>query len=90
MIVKEFELSQNYPNPFNPSTTIQYSLPTGSHVKLSIYNLVGEEVRTLVDEYQSSGIYSTKFDGSNLSSGVYFYKIVTDKNSEVKKLILMK
>ncbi len=88
--VKEFRLHQNYPNPFNPTTTIAYSIPQDSHVKLSVYNILGEEVATLVNGNKSAGTYNLQFNASKLTSGVYIYRITTDKNSDVKKLILMK
>ncbi len=92
-----FSLSQNYPNPFNPSTTIEYSIPVETllasslqHVTLKIYDILGREVATLVNEEEAPGNYEIKFDGSNLSSGAYFYRLRTGNYSESKKLILMK
>ncbi|MBK7104558.1 MAG: T9SS type A sorting domain-containing protein [Ignavibacteriae bacterium] len=87
---KQYSLSQNYPNPFNPLTTINYQLPKDGHVTLKIYDMLGKEVITLVNEFKTSGKYNIKFDGSNLSSGVYFYKIEAGNFSDTKKLILMK
>jgi hypothetical protein len=87
---EEFSLSQNYPNPFNPSTTINYSVAKEGFVSLTVYNLIGSKVATLVSEYQSSGKYSVQFDGSKLASGIYFYKLESGKFSAFKKLILMK
>ena len=72
---ENFDLSQNYPNPFNPSTTIRYALPTESKVAISIFNLLGEEVATLVNDVQSSGYHEVVFNASELSSGVYLYRI---------------
>jgi len=86
----EFGLKQNYPNPFNPSTTLEYSLAEASDVRLSIYNMLGEEIHVLVNRRQNAGRYSVRFDGSELSSGIYLYKLLTDKYTEVKKLILVK
>ena len=71
----DFELSQNYPNPFNPSTTIRYALPVESKVSISIYNLLGQEITTLVNDIQSSGYHEVLFNASNLSSGVYLFRI---------------
>ena len=74
-IPKEYALHQNYPNPFNPSTTISYDLPKEGLVKIRIYDLAGREVKTLVNELKSAGRYSVSFNGGNLASGVYFYRI---------------
>jgi hypothetical protein len=88
----EFSLSQNFPNPFNPATTIKYSIPsTGvSFTKLKIYNSLGEEIATLVNEIKSPGTYEVNFDGSRLPSGVYIYRLTAGNLSLAKKLILMK
>jgi hypothetical protein len=96
----KFYLKQNYPNPFNPSTTIEYSLPAEAEVKLSIFNIIGQEIKTLVNENQSAGIHKIKFNSSyidnlKLTSGIYFYKItVHDKRrneyKDIKKMILLK
>lgn len=95
--VKDFKLYQNYPNPFNPSTKIKYSVAERTNVKLSIYNIVGSEVVTLVNELKNPGEYEVVFDASNppngskaLSSGVYFYKIEAGNYKATKKLILMR
>ena len=85
-----FELSQNYPNPFNPSTVISYQLSVNSHVKLSIYNVLGMEVKTLVNEEKSVGSYEVRFDANGLSSGVYFYKIQAGEFMQSKKMLLTK
>ena len=85
-----FSLEQNYPNPFNPNTTIKYSIPEDGSVKLKVYNLLGEEVITLVNSFQRAGRYEVVFDASKLASGVYSYRIETQKNTSVKKMILMK
>jgi hypothetical protein len=94
-IISDYRLEQNYPNPFNPVTTIKYSIPSGSNhemgiVSLKIYDLLGREIATLVNENKAPGIYEIQFDGSNLSSGVYFYRLEHGRNSQVKKLILLK
>jgi photosystem II stability/assembly factor-like uncharacterized protein len=94
---KQFLLAQNYPNPFNPSTTIIYSIPAslnpsegGTLVSLKIFDLLGREVATLVNEQKSPGNYEVKFDGSELPSGVYFYKLAAGDFMETKKMLLLK
>jgi hypothetical protein len=83
-------LSQNYPNPFNPSTVIKYSIPYNGFVSLKIYNLLGEEAASLVYEYKTQGEYNVTFDGTNLASGVYFYKLEMGNNTATKKMVLIK
>ncbi len=85
-----FELSQNYPNPFNPTTMINYRLNKEGMTKLAIYNILGQEVKILINENMRAGSYSTPFNGSNLSSGVYFYKLQTKNQVQVKKMMLIK
>jgi hypothetical protein len=85
-----FALEQNYPNPFNPSTMISYSIPQSSFVTLKVYDIIGNEVATLVNETKSAGKYDIRFDASNLSNGVYLYSIKTDNFTSTKKMILMK
>ncbi len=87
---KSYELSQNYPNPFNPSTVITYSIPNESSVSLKIYNLIGQEVKTLVDENKVPGTYNVNFNASNLSSGIYFYILRAGNYYQVKKMMLIK
>lgn len=89
-IPTEFKLDQNYPNPFNPTTIISYSIPENSFVQLKIYDLLGNVITTLVSENQSAGIYKITFDGSNLTSGIYFYQLITPKYTSTKKLMLVK
>lgn len=84
------KLSQNYPNPFNPVTKINYEISKPSTVKLTIYNMLGQVVVKLVDEFKNPGIYETEFDGSNLPSGLYIYKIETPYFTESKKMVLIK
>ena len=88
--VNEFKLYQNYPNPFNPSTTISWYSPNGGQQVVKIYNVVGSEVVTLMNENKPAGTYSVKFDGKSFSSGIYFYKIQTGSYSSVKKMMLLK
>ncbi len=90
VVVEKFELANNYPNPFNPSTKIQYSLPTNEFVSLRIYDIIGREVATLVNQQQSAGVYNVEFNASNLTSGVYFYKIEAGNFTSVKKMMLLK
>jgi hypothetical protein len=85
-----FQLGQNYPNPFNPSTTISYSIPTDSKVVLSVYDVLGREVAILVNERQTAGAHSVRFDAATLSSGVYLYTLASDAFRETKRLVLMR
>ena len=87
---KVFALNQNYPNPFNPSTTIRISLPKSEYVSLKVYNILGEEIRSVVNNKLLAGDYSYVFDGSNLASGIYYYRIVAGEFQAVKKMILIK
>ncbi len=100
-IVDNYSLSQNYPNPFNPCTTIRYSIPSlpsplqgeGSRVRsvtLKVYDLLGREVATLVNEKKQTGNYEVKFNGAGLQSGIYFYRMMTDGFTQTKKLVLLK
>jgi len=84
------ELMQNYPNPFNPSTIIRYQITKNEFVSLKIFNITGSELATLVKEKQTPGTYEVTFDGSDFSSGVYFYKLVTEGFSEIKKMVFIK
>ncbi len=90
VIPKYFALEQNYPNPFNPSTKIKFSLPQSGNVKLIVYNIFGEKVKTLVQSYLEAGIHETDFTGDELSSGVYLYALQFDGMQEMKKMILQK
>jgi agmatine deiminase len=85
----EYELSQNYPNPFNPATIISYQLPVTSEVKLTVYDLLGKEIATLVNEVKSAGNYEVEFNAQNLSSGIYFYSIQAGMFSQSRKMILL-
>jgi photosystem II stability/assembly factor-like uncharacterized protein len=84
-----FVLGQNYPNPFNPSTTIKFELPRVSHVSLTVYDILGRQVSVLVNERREAGVHEVKFDGSNLASGVYFYRLQAGTFVETKKLLLL-
>lgn len=85
-----YQLSQNYPNPFNPTTIISYSLPEQTRVTIKIYDIIGKEVKTLVNTTKNAGDYTESFNGGNLSSGIYFYTLKTNKFVETKKMILLK
>ncbi len=85
-----FSLSQNYPNPFNPSTTIRFSVPQKGMVSLTVFNLLGQEVKTLISEEKGQGSYEAIFNASNLPSGTYFYKLQVGASVEVKKMLLLK
>jgi photosystem II stability/assembly factor-like uncharacterized protein len=85
-----FDLKQNYPNPFNPTTTIEFQIPERSFVKLTVFNALGQEVAVLVNEEKQAGIHRIQFNGSNLPTGVYFYRLETPKFIETKKMILVK
>ena len=83
-------LSQNYPNPFNPVTTIRYALPQRSHVTLTVFNTLGQQVATLVDGTEEAGYHTVRFDGSTLASGVYFYQLRAGEYVECRRLMLLK
>jgi len=85
-----YELKQNYPNPFNPVTQINYSVPFDAQLSIKVYDALGGEVATLINKFHQSGRYAVMFDGSNLTSGVYYYRLVSDSYSETKKLVLVK
>jgi len=85
-----FQLSQNFPNPFNPTTNIQYEIPENSFVTLSVFDLMGHEVTKLVNDYREAGSYNTTLDGTNLSSGIYFYKLQAGNLTKTMKMVLSK
>jgi len=89
-VVKSFTLDQNYPNPFNPSTKITYSLQTAELVTLKIFDVLGREVSTLVNQYQNQGSHTVSFDASSLASGMYFYKLEAGSFQSIKKMMLLK
>jgi hypothetical protein len=86
----EYKLEQNYPNPFNPLTTISFNLPEDNNVELKIYDILGKEVKVLLNEDLAAGFYDVQFDATNLASGIYFYKLSAGKYTETKKLQLIK
>jgi hypothetical protein len=86
----EYALHQNYPNPFNPSTTIWYELPTAGNVKLTVFDMLGQIVATLVSERKQPGTYTVQFDGSGLATGVFFYRLQAGTYVETKKLLLIR
>jgi hypothetical protein len=87
---KKFELSQNYPNPFNPVTTIRFNLPEAGNVKLTLFNILGQELKTLVNEFKESGVHTINFDASELNSGMYIYKIEAGTFVQTRKMTLVK
>ena len=89
-VVKDFKLFQNYPNPFNPTTNIKYDLPKNGFVKLVVFDILGREVATLVNEQLAPGTYSVDWNASQFPSGVYFYRLTTDSYSDTKKMLMIK
>ncbi len=89
-VLKNYSLSQNYPNPFNSSTVINYQLPVTSNVTLKVYDILGREVATLVNEEKHAGSYEIEFNGTNLTSGIYFYHLISGDYSKTKKMILLR
>ncbi len=87
---QQFSLEQNFPNPFNPATTIQFSLPAKAFVSLKVFDILGNEVETLVNEVKPTGTHQAQFTASRLSSGMYFYKLISGNNVEIKKMLLVK
>ncbi len=80
----------NYPNPFNPTTVIKYDMPKETHVRITVYDVLGRKVETLVDGIETAGIHEVTFDGSRLASGVYFYRLTTPTYSKVMKMLMLK
>ena len=87
---ENYALEQNYPNPFNPATTISYSIPSTSHVRLSVFNILGQEIAVLINEVREAGINSVSFSGADLAGGVYFYRLSTENFTQIKKMLLVK
>lgn len=90
VVVSSYHLEQNYPNPFNPNTTIAYSLAQAGKVQVEVYNTLGQKIETLVNKFQSAGRYAIQFDGSKLSSGMYFYKLTVNNFTQTRKMLLFK
>ena len=88
--ITNFNLEQNYPNPFNPTTIIKWELPKASHVTLKIYNVIGQEVKTIVDKFENAGVHQKEFSASGLSSGIYFYRLKAGSFIQTKKMIILK
>ncbi len=88
--VMNFNLDQNYPNPFNPSTDIKYQTSDAGHVRISVYNTLGQKVADLVNEFQPAGSYKVRFNGDNLASGIYLYKLEVNGMSSIRKMVLMR
>ena len=86
----KFSLEQNYTNPFNPSTSIKFSVPGDGNVKIVVYDIAGKEIATLINADMKTGKYKVEFDGTGLSSGVYFYKLISADYVEVKKMVFLK
>jgi hypothetical protein len=89
-LVIDYYLAQNYPNPFNPSTKINFGLERAGEVEITVYNILGNKISTLVNGVKSAGNHSVFFDASNLSSGIYFYKLVTKEFTQIRKMLLLK
>lgn len=87
---REYDLAQNFPNPFNPSTIIRYAIPVKSHVLLTVHNLLGQVVSTIVNGEQEAGFHEIRFDALNLASGVYLYRLEAGKFVETRKLTLIR
>jgi hypothetical protein len=85
-----FELKQNFPNPFNPSTFITFTMPKDNYVTLKVFDMLGREIKTLVEGYHKAGSYNIFFDGSELATGVYLYKLTTGEFTDTKKMVLVK
>ena len=90
LLPEHFQLCQNYPNPFNPSTTISYSVPIKNIISIKIYDVLGNEVVVLVDEEKFVGKYEVEYEASGLTSGIYFYQLISGRFAETKKMILLK
>ncbi len=89
-IPTKYALDQNYPNPFNPTTSIKFSIPEASNVKLTVFDITGREVAVLVNKSMGAGYYNVDWDASNLSSGIYIYQIETGSFTNIKKMVLLK
>ena len=90
MLPNQFAMAQNYPNPFNPTTMIEFALPTADHVKLEVFNVLGQKTAVLMDQRMTAGVHQVEFDASSSPSGIYFYRLATKDKSLTKKMILVK
>lgn len=90
LVATEFVVDQNYPNPFNPSTTIRFTMPAAGNVVVKVYNVLGQEVATVLNEYRNAGVQTIQFDAGNLPSGTYIYTVTTGNNTIAKKMMLLK
>ncbi len=88
--VLTYDLDNNYPNPFNPSTVIKYEIPDAGFVTLKVFDVLGKEVKTLIEGYKTEGRYEIEFDATNLPSGIYFYQLRAGNFNQTKKMVLMK
>lgn len=89
-IANEYALFQNYPNPFNPVTKIKFSVPSSETIQIKVYDILGKEITTILNEYKQAGIYEVEFDATNLPSGVYYYRVLSGNYSETKKMLLLR
>lgn len=89
-IPSRFGLEQNYPNPFNPSTVVSYQLPVSGRISIKIYNMLGQKISTLFDGINQAGYHQVSFDGSNLASGIYYYRFIAENYTELRKMLLIK
>ena len=89
-LAESFELIQNYPNPFNSGTVIEYNVPEEAHVRITVHDILGREVTELLNETRAPGLHEVRFDGGNLASGMYFYKLVSPAGIQTKKMLLVK
>jgi hypothetical protein len=89
-VPNNYILEQNYPNPFNPSTKINFAIPKSGLVTIKIYDILGKEISTLINEYLSAGNYSVNFNGGNIPSGVYFYRLEANRYITTKKMLMIK
>jgi len=89
-VPSDYALEQNYPNPFNPTTNIRFSIPQANHVTLKVYNMLGQEEATLVDNFKNAGTFKVNFDATNLPTGTYFYSISAGSFNSIQKMLLIK
>ncbi|MEJ2242848.1 MAG: T9SS type A sorting domain-containing protein, partial [Candidatus Bathyarchaeota archaeon] len=89
-IINDYRLSQNFPNPFNPSTKIEYSIPQSSQIQIKVFDVLGNEIKTLINEEKPSGAYELTWNAENLPSGVYFYQMRAGGFVQTRKMILLK